>query len=729
MSATRFARILRGQKTGLLAITILAAVLLVTLYPWNSPVYDAQLSGFDKTYLYIDPQGTGASQGNVTVSQNRLTITSTPGSAPLVDVASSELSYTAQFDLTIASDSPTSIPMRLAVLFPQARENVTVDFNGSNRSIEGYVVQRGSITHYNSNLLGTYSPNQAIHVTVSITRGRDITITQGNRFFNASYTAGIREAPTLLTTDRRVLMVEAVGNQGSTAANLENLLIRIPHDEFFAPTSNDPALPIAYFSATVLVIAGFRQQFRKVPRLLARAVSKLRDVPRLVWILVLVSLTIQLAVTPLGNHPHDIFSEKIWIYTMMTSGLASLYFRPLVTVVAQAFGGVPNQHAVFPYPPLLGYFYYVAGWPLELLGIFSVQNFAFELAAKMINILGNLASGLLVYLVAGQLAMSKRKSTLAAAAYLMNPALVFDAAIWGETDSILIMFLIASVLFLFLKRPSLVWTSLALAFLTKQTAAVPALAIGALSFRQCGFPANLRGLAIGLSAAFLAVGPYVLVGFSPFVMFSQTILRLSQFATGSITFPTSTPISNDAYSLLPLISPLSGLSGRSRMWSPDVSLVPGLGVSYSLLGRVLFAAAALPTAYLGLQKTSLERKDLNLLFVALLTLSSDFFPTRISGRYFLIPLALLIPMAFASARREFRISVWTLTGTTFVSMFYLIAGWSVFAKGSPLSPGFLALAPFSTNLFDWALDVAVLANLLVFLGLMKLLYDGRKPGA
>lgn len=700
-----------------LAVSFL--ILGATFYPWRAPQYDAQLKGFDANFLYTDLKGPQPNAGSIEIQPPQLTIVSVPHSQPTVILASSESSYDIEFEVTVLSDSPSSLPARLTVFFPFAQQNATIEFRGVNRTIVGYTVDNGRLLPSSFVTIANYGLNQSVDVEVNIRRGSSVDFSVYSNSFQRSYTVDSQEAFSLLTADRRVTQFASVGGEGETSVRLSNLLIRVPHSPFFAPTSDEPALTFSYLSIVSVVLIVNRRLLQGAIHRLAAVRMLLQKFPRSLLLLISVSLTIQAAVTPLANHPHDIFSESIWIYTLMTGGLGQLYFRPLVTVAARPFGGSPTQHAVYPYPPLLGYFYYGAGAVLSVLGITSTGNFGFEFLAKMIGIIGNLASGVLVYLIALQLSPSRKKALIASGALLLNPAIIFDAAIWGETDSVVIVFLLAAMLFLLWKRTGLVWVSLSLALLTKQTAIVPSLVIGVLSLRSTGIQQNLRGIMSGLSTAFLAVGPFVLAGYSPFVMVSQSLFRVTQFALGSSSFPTSSPVSADAYSFLPLLSIFNGLSGRGRMWLPDTSYVPILGLSYSLMGKILFGVTAVPATLWGFREGSRNDKGFSLLLVAIVSLLSVYFPTRVSGRYFLIPLALLIPVAITSGRKTLRFSMWAITLTTFISMYALIAAWSFWF------PGILPNLDYAryANLFviklyinDLFLDLAILLNLVAIGG-------------
>jgi hypothetical protein len=411
----------------------------------------------------------------------------------------------------------------------------------------------------------------------------------------------------------------------------------------------------------------------------------------------------------------------------MTEGLKGLYFRPLVTAVVAAQGGIPTQHAVFPYPPLLGYAYYGVALILRNVGITSIGSFAFEFLSKMVNIIAGLVGGVITYFLAIQLSCSRKAAVFASGLFLFNPAIVFDSAIWGETDTVLLIFLLAATLFLMKGRLGLMWGSIALAVLTKQTALVPVGVLALISVRQRGIRANLQPIALALSTAFIAIAPYIASGYSPLIILSQTVLRVSEFAGASNMLPTSSPVAADAYSFLPLLVNVGGLTGRARMWYPDSSIVPFLQISYGLLGKILFAAAALPTLLFALTGLRKDRKEVALLLPAVLTLFSIYFPTKVSGRYFVIPIAFLIPVVVLMSNRAVRYSLWAFTATTLFSMYALLAEWSlsvpqVFPVLSLATPLNIVVSSIRETA-DPVLDLAILANLSGILIVTAVLFE------
>ena len=87
------------------------------------------------------------------------------------------------------------------------------------------------------------------------------------------------------------------------------------------------------------------------------------------------------------------------------------------------------------------------------------------------------------------------------ALYLFNPAVWYVSALWGQTDAVYTLPLVASVIALQRERLVSAWVAYALALATKpQSLALAPVLAGASLARQ-----GLRGLATGAGAALLAI--------------------------------------------------------------------------------------------------------------------------------------------------------------------------------------------------------------------------------
>lgn len=91
------------------------------------------------------------------------------------------------------------------------------------------------------------------------------------------------------------------------------------------------------------------------------------------------------------------------------------------------------------YPPGYIYILYVIGW---LRHIFSIPwNSAMsDILTKMPNILTDLGMGYLIYKVASE-KFRETGAALLSAVYLFCPAIILDSVVWGQTDSIYVVFL------------------------------------------------------------------------------------------------------------------------------------------------------------------------------------------------------------------------------------------------------------------------------------------------
>ena len=89
--------------------------------------------------------------------------------------------------------------------------------------------------------------------------------------------------------------------------------------------------------------------------------------------------------------------------------------------------------------------------------------------ATMVKVVPNifdLATGLLIYVFARKQANFKI-AILSVALYVFNPAVIFNAAVWGQYDAIYTFFLVLALFLALKSKPELSAAAFALAILTK----------------------------------------------------------------------------------------------------------------------------------------------------------------------------------------------------------------------------------------------------------------------
>ncbi|MDQ3810329.1 MAG: hypothetical protein M3336_08565, partial [Chloroflexota bacterium] len=195
-----------------------------------------------------------------------------------------------------------------------------------------------------------------------------------------------------------------------------------------------------------------------------------------------------------------------------------VYWTRLVTLggIEAAYSGHwPETYAV--YPPVTLYGYQVAGSLYRLLqdpdfNLQRAQRSVWLLEAiKLVALAWHLLTTAAIYLLVRQ-RDGRRAAALTSAAYVANPAAIFDVAHWGQPDGAHSLFSVLAVGWLGLGHVAAGWAAMSLAALSKPQAWVllPLLAIA--SVRQGGMVALARGLLLGALAGAAVVLPFFTSG-------------------------------------------------------------------------------------------------------------------------------------------------------------------------------------------------------------------------
>jgi Gpi18-like mannosyltransferase len=325
------------------------------------------------------------------------------------------------------------------------------------------------------------------------------------------------------------------------------------------------------------------------------------------------------------------------------------------------------------YPPLAPYLVWImdnAGNGLKrVFGDFD----AFKWLFRLFILLTDLATALLIF-------MFHRRSghaRLLCAFYFLNPAVIMNGVVWGQIDNLFVLFVAASVLAVFEKRPLWAGSLYALACLTKMQAAVFAPLLGLV----LAFELRTREI-LKFSGAFLSV---FLLFCAPFIVVGRFGLIMSFFVTSASICPY---FSMNAFNLWWLASGGAGMI-------PD-SQVLFCGLSAKTAGLFLFALA-----YAGILLGLFLRYAGKRVFFALALLSFAFYmlPTQMHERY-LYPFCVFWLLMPALARKD----RWFYTVLSLLYFLNLAAVFSMHRRyDNPLNTGF---TPVSV--------LIAVANLLVF---------------
>ena len=265
--------------------------------------------------------------------------------------------------------------------------------------------------------------------------------------------------------------------------------------------------------------------------------------------------------------------------------------------------------------------------------------------------------------------------------YAFNPAVIFNAAVWGQYDAIYTFFLVLSLMLALRSKPKLSAAVFAIAILTKPQGIALAPLLIYLIFRKNGIKNLLISVAAFAATVFVVILPFE---------WSNPVTFLSKIYFGAYSGYQYTSI--NAFNLW-------GIFG---LWQPDGNLF--------ILGWALFGAFAVFTVYV-LHKRFKVSGDMLAVFCAFMLFFAFFMlPTRIHERY-LFPaismLALLFPLM--KKARPFYV---VLTGTLLVNQAYVL---SFLNSANPFIP--------SGDLVVLAVSVI---NLVMFLYGSVLMWDELK---
>jgi Gpi18-like mannosyltransferase len=337
------------------------------------------------------------------------------------------------------------------------------------------------------------------------------------------------------------------------------------------------------------------------------------------------SFIIRLILFPLQGYQNDMATYSYWFNTAAQNGVHSFY-----TVVLRDVGWID-------YPPFNVYLFWAFG---------SLANALSGLGVSLVNIvklvpnLFDLAiSALIFFFVRKQL--SFKLSLVASAFYVFNPAVIYNAAVWGQFDAIYTFFLVLSLMLALKSKPEFSAAAFAIGILTKPQGIALLPLVAFVIFKKHGVKRLLTSVAAFAATIFIVILPFEWT--NP-VTFLSTIY-FGAYGNYAVT-------SANAFNLWALFG----------LWAPDGNLL--------ILGWVMFGAFTVFALYV-LNKRWNNSSWVLPVFVAFMLFFAFFMlPTRIHERY-LFPavsmLALLFP--FVKKARQFYA---VITTTLLVNLAYIL---------------------------------------------------------
>ena len=127
---------------------------------------------------------------------------------------------------------------------------------------------------------------------------------------------------------------------------------------------------------------------------------------------------------------------------------------------------------------------------------------------KIIGIFSDLGIGVLIYLLAISIGVSKNKSLLASGAFIFNPATWYNSALWGQIESFPLFWLLLAIWFLHKNKWQLSHLSFMASLLSKQSTVIFIPFFFLFSLKKIGWKNTLLGGLLQLMLMYFAYLPF-----------------------------------------------------------------------------------------------------------------------------------------------------------------------------------------------------------------------------
>ena len=645
---------------------------------------DGQIRGQDTVGVQAGPPGQlPPGEELVEISTDKLRLMAPAGREPTVHLITTPLSFRASFSASIEEQTGGAVPLRVMVWNPRNFSSFDLVFGADGEVQAAFIESRGRIARLYK--LGTYAGGVSYEVTVEWRRGEEATVAIAGPGGERSASLSSEDAPALFDAYRPSLTVVSTGHDGLGSAALTDYRLSLLPGRFTTIRVDDAKIPpvmvaVAVAGGALLLLPLARLRLPVIGSTVRSAGRRWRQRlagfggRRLLGLGALGAsfLGLNAVLFTLGGHPFDMGAQKIWAYAAVQYGMTDLYYVAQTATLADVWNGTPYHEAVFPYNLGMAYYFWSIGnVHLLLFGHASPDSMSLEVTIKAFNLAFMIADAVLVYAILRTLRPSASLLPWVGSGLLLfGPAFVFDTAVWGETESVPLFFLLASLLAALKDRPTLAWSLLAGAFLTKQTVLLAVLMIGVYYLLRFPWRRNLGGVSTAVMLASIASLPFTLNGYPPSVTLDPT-LSILWIHGGTGAEKVFQVVSFDAFNVWTLVTGLrDGVHGLGRFQFPDH--IPALaGFSYHEIGSGLLAMSMLGLLlWLLFHRREAQGTRLSIfMLVALVFLAELILPTRPVSRYFVFPMVFSL-FGLAGRGRWLAASAFAaLSLTTFVSSY------------------------------------------------------------
>jgi Gpi18-like mannosyltransferase len=378
-------------------------------------------------------------------------------------------------------------------------------------------------------------------------------------------------------------------------------------------------------------------------------------------VLLLFSLLIRVLLFPLPGYKGDLSTFAAWFNAAAEHGIRVFY-----NVVWS------------DYPPFNVYLFWMFGSLAKQLSL-SGTNLVYLI--KLLPNLFDTATAFLIFAFVRK-RLDFKMSLLAAALYAFNPAVIFNAAVWGQYDAIYTFFLVLSLMLVFASKPKLSAVAFTVGLLTKPQSIALAPLIAFLIFRKHGWRSLLTSLLASAATIFVVIIPFE---------WSNPITFLTNIYFGAYGGYAVTTA--NAFNLWAL----------GGLWRPDTQAF--LFLNLYTIGWIMFGALVVFALYM-LHKRLDASGEVLILFSAFIFFFGFFMvPTRIHERY-LFPALSVLALMFPFLKKT-RLTYGVLSFTCLANTAYVL----YFLNNDQFIPS-----------GDLVVLLVTMINLLVFLNVLILIW-------
>ena len=403
----------------------------------------------------------------------------------------------------------------------------------------------------------------------------------------------------------------------------------------------------------------------------------------ILFFILLFGLVLRLMIAPSGGYEFDIGVNEGWAKSAAMLGMVQSYMEQVDGTM------LPN------YPPFSLMIFTIAGHIYQWMDPgFDRLSPLLRIVIKFPAILADILTALCLFAIVRR-TRSERAGLLAALIYMLHPAVIYDSTVWGQTDSLYTLLIVATLWAAISKRWFFCGLFTVLAFFTKLQSII--LLPTVFFFMLRGWKPSLRVAIGGCIGAIIILVPFAIAGnFSPIIdVYVHTVGFYHSLSFGG-------------YNVWPILF-------VNAMGTTDSDLLFHV-ISYRLAGLLVFCLTTLLIVCLrGWQIAKplhpSRVPELPLLVTALTAYSFFLFNTEMHERYLFPLMALSLPLIFVSRRG----AVLYILGSLFF--------WLNLLGQLPLGPIDRALFQTFTNL-SWFIGAM---HFFIYIGMFLVILDASKP--